>query len=52
MLFSSNIVFFYIRETKFDVINYVFIDKSFTNKSISKYLIAKKFDITSRMLKN
>ena len=43
---------FYIREIKFDVINYAFIVKNRVNKSISRYMTSKKLNITIQMFKN
>ena len=43
---------FYIREIKFDVINYVFIVKNRVNKFINKYMTSKKLNITIQIFKN
>ena len=43
---------FYIRENKFDIINYVFIVKNRVNKFINRYMTSKKLNITIQMFKN
>ena len=43
---------FYIRENKFDIINYVFIVKNRVNKFINRYMTSKRLNITIQIFKN